>query len=216
MKLLRSLSDSPAYHCELERQFLAAHPAGGEDVLLLYVNRPSVIVGRNQQIEAEADVDYCRRHGIEIVKRLSGGGAVYHDRGNINYAFIAGRGATPALDRDFLAPVQAALRSAGVETTAGARRDLWVGGRKISGTASFVTADSILFHGTLLHRTDLDRLARALHGDPSKRGKRIASVPAQVMNLSEITDPGESTGEFLDRISCFLAGYYCICKVSYI
>jgi lipoate-protein ligase A len=210
------MSDSPAYHCRLEKQILTAPPAGSEDVLLLYVNRPSVIVGRNQQIEAEADVDYCRRHGIEIVRRISGGGAVYHDYGNINYAFIVGRGTAPALDRDFLAPVLAALQSAGVNATVGARRDLRVDGKKISGTASFVTADRILFHGTLLHRTDLDRLARALHGDIAKRGKRIASVPDEVMNLSEITDLHESTDEFLDRTGRFLADYYRADRISYI
>jgi lipoate-protein ligase A len=200
----------------MEKYLLTERPADGGDVLFLYINCPSVIVGRNQQIEAEVDIDYCRRENIEIVKRISGGGAVYHDFGNINYAFIARRGATPALDRDFLAPVLAALQSAGVEATVGARRDLWVGDRKISGTASFVTADRILFHGTLLHRTDLARLARALHGDPSKRGKHIASVPAKVMNLSEITGPDERTDAFLDRMIRFLAGYYRTDEVSYI
>jgi lipoate-protein ligase A len=206
MRVMRSASDSPAYHCELERQLLAARP--GEDVLLLYVNRPSVIVGRHQQIEAEVDVAYCRRHGIEIVRRISGGGAVYHDRGNINYAFVVDRGATPALEMDFASPVQAALRLFGIAATVGARRDLWVDGRKISGTASFVTADRILFHGTLLHRTDLTHLARALHGDPAKRGRHIASVPARVMNLSEMAGPECSTEQFMDMLFAFFVSYY--------
>ncbi|MDR2120030.1 MAG: lipoate--protein ligase family protein [Tannerella sp.] len=207
MKLLQSLSDDPAHHCNLEKQLLTAHPSDDGDVLLLYINRPSVIVGRHQQIEAEVDVRYCRRHGIEIVRRISGGGAVYHDYGNINYAFVVDRGATPVMDADFASPIIAALRAVGVDATAGARRELLVGGKKISGTASFVTAGRILFHGTLLHRTDLARLARALNGDPEKRGKHIASVQAEVMNLSEITGDTEPTDEFLRRLIRFLSGY---------
>ncbi|MDR1407542.1 MAG: lipoate--protein ligase family protein [Tannerella sp.] len=207
MKILRSASDAPAYHCELEKALVSAHPPG-EDVLLLYINRPSVIVGRNQRIDAEVDVAYCRRHGIETVRRLSGGGAVYHDYGNINYAFIVDRDATPVLEMDFASPVLAALRACGIEATAGARRDLRVGDRKISGTASFVTAGRILFHGTLLHRTDLTRLARALQGDSSKRGKQIASTPDAVMNLSEIAGVEPSTERFLCRLLDFFTAYY--------
>jgi lipoate-protein ligase A len=200
------MSDSPAYHCDLEKQLLAERP--GEDVLLLYINRPSVIVGRNQQVEAEVDVSYCERHGIEIIKRISGGGAVYHDYGNINYAFIVDRGVTPVMDMDFASPILKALQSVGVAATVGARKELLVGGRKISGTASFVTGNRILFHGTLLHHTDLNRLSLALQGKPSKRGKHIASVPAGVMNLSEITGKDESTSDFLHRIYNFLTAYY--------
>lgn len=97
MLLLRSISDSPAFNCALEEYLLTERPAG--DVLLFYINRPSVIVGRNQRIEAEVDTGYCCEHGIEVVRRLSGGGTVFHDYGNINYAFIADKGSVPVLDR---------------------------------------------------------------------------------------------------------------------
>lgn len=93
MLLLRSISDSPAFNCALEEYLLTERPAG--DVLLFYINRPSVIVGRNQRIEAEVDTGYCCEHGIEVVRRLSGGGTVFHDYGNINYAFIADKGSVP-------------------------------------------------------------------------------------------------------------------------
>jgi len=206
MKILRSMSDLPAYHCDLEKQLLAER--SGEDVLLLYINRPSVIVGRNQQVEAEVDVSYCERHGIEIIKRISGGGTVYHDYGNINYAFIVDRGLIPAMDMDFTSPVLKALQSTGVSATVGARKELLVGGRKISGTASLVTGKRILFHGTLLHRTNLNHLSLALQGNPSKRGKHIASVPSGVMNLSEITGKDEDTNDFMERLLVFFSEYY--------
>jgi lipoate-protein ligase A len=206
MKILRSLSDSPAFHCDLERQLLTER--AGEDVLLLYINRPAVIVGRNQQVEAEVDRSYCDLHGIEIIRRITGGGAVYHDYGNINYAFIVDRDLRQPMDMDFTSPVLSALSAAGVEATAGARKELLVDGRKISGTASLVTGRRILFHGTLLHNTNLNHLSLALRGEPARRGKHIASVPSDVMNLSEITGADESTPQFLERIVNFLTAYY--------
>ena len=95
VRLVRSISDSPVLNGLLEEHLLTERPLG--DVLLFYINRPSVIVGRNQRIEAEVDTDYCLRHGIEIVRRLSGGGTVYHDYGNINYAFIVDKDERPVL-----------------------------------------------------------------------------------------------------------------------
>lgn len=162
MLLLRSISDSPAFNCALEEYLLTERPAG--DVLLFYINRPSVIVGRNQRIEAEVDTGYCCEHGIEVVRRLSGGGTVFHDYGNINYAFIADKGLRPGARPDFGVPIVAALRANGIEATVGARKELLAAGYKISGTASHVTRTSQLFHGTLLHRTDLERLDYTLRG----------------------------------------------------
>ncbi len=198
MKLILSPWNDPRRNVALEEYLMTERP--GEDVLLLYINAPSVIVGRHQLIEAEVDTAYCAREGIAVVRRLSGGGTVYHDPGNINYAFVVDKGELPALDRDFTGPVIRALRALGVEARAGERRELLCEGLKISGTASHITRDRILFHGTLLHRADLGRLAKALRGDGSLRGKAVASVPSPVANLSEWTGGEESTPEFLERL----------------
>ena len=206
MRLVRSISDSPVLNGLLEEHLLTERPLG--DVLLFYINRPSVIVGRNQRIEAEVDTDYCLRHGIEIVRRLSGGGTVYHDYGNINYAFIVDKDERPVLDRDFATPIIDALRPLGVEAVSGERKELLVGGYKISGTASHVARTRILFHGTLLHRTDLGALDRALRGDVSKRGRKVASVPSPVMNLATLTGEHETTEHFLGRLIGFFENYY--------
>ena len=206
MRLVRSISDSPVLNGLLEEHLLTERPLG--DVLLFYINRPSVIVGRNQRIEAEVDTDYCLRHGIEIVRRLSGGGTVYHDYGNINYAFIVDKDERPVLDRDFATPIIDALRPLGVEAVSGERKELLVGGYKISGTASHVARTRILFHGTLLHRTDLGALDRALRGDVSKRGRKVASVPSPVMNLATLTGEQETTEHFLGRLIGFFENYY--------
>jgi lipoate-protein ligase A len=207
MLLLRSMSDAPSRNSALERRFLSEQP-GAPDILLFYINRPSVIVGRNQRIEAEADVAYCREQGIEVFRRISGGGTVYQDCGNINYAFICGKTDVPFLDRDFTAPVREALRAFGITAAAGRRKELLAGGRKISGTASHITRNRILFHGTLLHRTDLDRMSRALQGDPTLRGRRIASVPSPVVNLSDLTGDSEPTTAFLEKLLLFFEGRY--------
>jgi lipoate-protein ligase A len=203
MFVVKSLSAEPLFNINLEKRLLERRCG---DILLFYINRPSVIVGKNQCIEAEANVDYCMKNGIEIARRISGGGAVYHDFGNINYAFIVARNEGQPLDRDYLLPVVEVLQSFGVQANVGARRELTVNNRKISGTASFVTRNSVLFHGTLLHSTNLENLSSALRGDKSKQGRQVASVPSEVMNLSDITGREEETEDFLERIIRCLCG----------
>ncbi|MDR1676693.1 MAG: lipoate--protein ligase family protein [Tannerella sp.] len=213
MLLLRSMSDAPSQNSALERRFLS-EPPDAPDILLFYINRPSVIVGRNQRIEAEVDVACCREEGIEVFRRISGGGAVYQDYGNINYAFICGKTDVSCLDADFAAPIREALRAFGITATVGKRKELLADGRKISGTASHVTRNRILFHGTLLHRTDLGRMSRALRGDPDLRGRRIASVPSPVVNLSDLTGDSEPTTAFLEKLLLFFEGRYGVKSVT--
>lgn len=205
MQLILSPWNIPWRNCALEEYLLTERPG---DVLLLYINLPSVIVGRNQSVEAEVDTEYCRREGIPVLKRLSGGGTVYHDEGNINYAFVCDKGNTPALDRDFATPILRALEALGVPATVGPRRELLCVGLKISGTASHITRTRVLFHGTLLHRTDLGRLGRVLRGDPARRGKGVASVPSPVGNIGRYSDPQESTSAFLERLAGVLLRQY--------
>lgn len=205
MELILSPWNSPERNCALEEYMVTERH---DDVLLLYRNMPSVILGRNQTVAAEIDGDFCRAHGIEVVRRLSGGGAVYHDLGNINYAFVSNKEASPVLDRDFLRPVVTVLQALGIEATVGKRKELLAGDRKISGTASHVTRNRQLFHGTLLHRTDLHMLERALRGDRTARGKGVASVPSPVVNIAELLHSDETTEAFLERFGALLLQYY--------
>jgi len=206
MQLLRSLSDAPAINSGIESTLFAS--PFKEDMLLFYINRPSVIVGRNQSVEAEVNTAYCATHGIEVIKRITGGGTVYHDYGNINYAFFIRKHTKSVLDLDFASPVVVALGSLGIQATVGARRELLCDGRKISGTASHTTGDSILFHGTLLHHTNLTHLSEALKGDLSRRGRHVASAPATVMNLSEVTGTNETTAQFFEKFMQQLLIFY--------
>lgn len=165
----------------LEQELLS----GSEEVVLFYINDSAVVVGRNQTIEAEVNLDYCHRHGIEVVRRLSGGGAVYHDCGNLNYAIICNGGERP-LDRDYTEPIVWALRRLGLDAVTGRRGEITVDGVKISGSASMVQRGRVLFHGTLLFDANLETLISSLMGDESQRGKGVKSVRSQVGNVKPL------------------------------
>ncbi len=205
MKITVSTNTDPAFNLNLEERLLSGEEGQeGGDILLLYVNSRSVIVGRNQNPAAEVDFAFCYANNIPILKRISGGGAVYHDTGNINYSFITGSGGesgSSVLDRDFLEPVIAVLGKLGIDAVRGRRKDILLGGRKISGTAATVKKGRALFHGTLLYDTDLSMLEKALRGDSSLRGRRVASVSSPVVNIREYMQWSESTEEFFHRLA---------------
>jgi lipoate-protein ligase A len=206
MKIIVSTTTDPWANLEEEKRRFAEHTYG--DLLLLYINAPSVIIGKNQLAEAEADIDYCQRHGIPVLRRLSGGGAVYHDPGNINYAFITDAPKSGALDRDFLEPVIAALQSFNIAVQIGKRKELIAYSKKISGTASHISRGRQLFHGTLLYDTDLERMRLALNGNVSLRGRHVASVPSAVGNIAEMLAEKVSAQEFMMKLADFFERYF--------
>ena len=186
----------PAYNLALEEVM-----AGQADApfVMLWRNRPSVIIGRNQNACREFDSAYAREHGIVAVRRMTGGGAVYHDLGNLNYSIFAFE--TDANRRyvdfaPFAAPVLSALRTLGVDAEFSGRNDILVGGRKVSGSAKSVHAGRILFHGTLLFDVDFDVMAAVLTPPQAKiEAKGVASVRARVANLNEFL-PGMTRETF--------------------
>lgn len=183
MKLLVSDRHDPAYHLALEEYLFYQK---NEEFALFYVNSPSVIIGCNQVWENEVDADFCTRLGIPVLRRMSGGGAVYHDSGNLNYSFISNQSENKSsLSAEFLQPVVTALSNFGFHAVVGKRKDLWLpDGFKISGTASHIAAKRELHHGTLLYNTNLEKLAGALNpGKKEQKAKGIASVPSPVKNI---------------------------------
>lgn len=158
-----------------------------EDLLLFYINEPSIIIGRNQNTLEEINKDYVEAHGIHVVRRLSGGGAVYHDLGNLNFSFLT-RNARENFQnfKKFTAPVIAVLNHLGVPAELGGRNDILAEGRKISGNAQYLSGDRMVSHGTLLYDSDLSNVSEALTVRLSKiNSKGIKSVRSRVANIRE-------------------------------
>lgn len=156
-----------------------------EPIIFFYINRPSVIIGRNQNTLEEVNEDYVNTHHIDVVRRLSGGGAVYHDFGNLNFSFIL-PDANDYMDFATLTqPIVDAIRHLGVsDVHLSGRNDLLIGEQKFSGNAMYRYNDRMFCHGTLLFDSDLNQINDILTVDPSKLKKKgISSVRSRVTNI---------------------------------
>ncbi|WP_342430198.1 lipoate--protein ligase [Neobacillus sp. FSL H8-0543] len=173
-----------------------------ETYLLFYINEPSIIIGKNQNTVEEINTEYVEGNGIHIVRRLSGGGAVYHDLGNLNFSFITkDDGESFHNFRKFTEPVVAALRKLGVNAELSGRNDLLAEGRKISGNAQFSTKGRMFSHGTLLFNSEMDHIVSALRVKKDKiESKGIKSVRSRVANISEFLEEKMEIEEFRSLI----------------
>ncbi|MBB6673374.1 lipoate--protein ligase [Cohnella nanjingensis] len=176
----------PALNLALEEYTLRQLP-GDQPYLLFYINRPSIIIGKNQNTAEEVNAAYVEKQGIQVVRRLSGGGAVYHDLGNLNFSFVTKDDGQSFHDfRKFTEPVVAALRELGVEAELSGRNDIQVGERKISGNAMFSTKGRMFSHGTLLFDSHMENVSSALNVNPLKfESKATKSVRSRVANIAE-------------------------------
>lgn len=168
-----------------------------ENFIYLWINSPAVIVGQNQNTIREVNLTYTEENGIKVVRRLTGGGAVYHDFGNICYTVIAPYNAGEDNYRKFTAPVIGYLKTIGVNAEFAGRNDILINGRKVSGNAQTIYKERILHHGTILFDTDMTVLSKALK--PSKikmESKGIKSVRSRVINVSEVLPEKISAEEF--------------------
>jgi len=173
-----------------------------DDLLLFYVNSPAIIIGRNQNTIEEINSDVVAARGIQVVRRVSGGGAVYHDLGNLNFSFMT-RDVHARFNRYdlFNRPVVDVLKELGVPAEIGGRNDILAGGRKISGNAQFATAGRMFSHGTLLLDSNLDDVTAALRPKPGKvESKGVKSIRSRVANISEFLREPITVNELRDRI----------------
>lgn len=170
-----------------------------EPVLFFFVNNPSIIIGRNQNTMEELDNQFVRTHRIQVVRRLSGGGAVYHDRGNLCFSFIlpGALGQKPDFE-NFTRPIVSALNQLDVPAVLSGRNDILVNGAKISGNAYYRNENGAVCHGTILFDTDLSVLSRALKPNRGKlASKGVRSVRSRVANLKPLL-PGIENVEALE------------------
>ncbi|TMW73903.1 lipoate--protein ligase [Alteribacter natronophilus] len=179
-------------------EYALKHLDPEDTYLLFYVNGPSIIVGKNQNTIEEINRDYVDENGIKVVRRLSGGGAVYHDTGNLNFSFITkDDGESFHNFRKFTRPVVDALQKLGVDAEMTGRNDLQVGERKISGNAQYTIKGRMFSHGTLLLDSEMENVVKALNvSDEKIRSKGIKSIRSRVANINEFLDEPLSMEEF--------------------
>lgn len=169
-----------------------------ETYLLFYINRPSIIIGRNQNTIEEINADYVEGNGITVVRRLSGGGAVYHDLGNLNFSFITkDDGDSFHNFKKFTQPVVETLEKLGIHAELSGRNDILAEGKKISGNAMFSTKGRMFSHGTLLFQSEMDHIVSALKVKKDKiESKGIKSIRSRVGNIADFLKEPMSVEEF--------------------
>lgn len=199
MKLsyLNVSTTSPSWNLALEQYVFDCLPRD-RTYFMLWQNDNAIIVGKYQNTLAEIDLPYVREHNIQVVRRLSGGGAVYHDLGNLNFTFISDAGREDQINFHlFCRPVLQALEELGVKAEINGRNDLTIDGKKFSGNSQYIRQGRVMHHGTILFDSDLSVVERALQVDPEKiRGKGIRSVHSRVTNVKDHLPRAVELSEF--------------------
>ena len=177
----------PRINLAIEEYVLKNMDIEKDDYLLFYINQPSIIIGKNQNTIEEINTDYVDENGIIVVRRLSGGGAVYHDLNNLNFSFLTKDDGDSFMNyKKFTQPVVDALAKLGVNAELSGRNDIMAEGKKVSGNAQFTTKGRMFSHGTLLFKTDIDAVVNSLKVKQDKiESKGIKSVRSRVGNISD-------------------------------
>ncbi len=208
MRYLKNPSTNPYYNMAFDEYCLESLPID-EPVFFLWQNRPAVIVGFNQEVNTEVNLDYLKENGIDLVRRVTGGGAVYHDLENLNYTIV---GRSEDLERDYpeyASLLAKALQTLGVPATLSGRNDILVEGRKVSGFAKRVCKNRLMVHGTLMYNVDVDVLTNVLNPSTTKlQSKGIASVRSRVANLCEYLPEIPDIQTFSQRLEEILSNNY--------
>lgn len=185
MLIIDSPSNNAYFNIASEEYLLYKYPK--ETIFLLYINAPSIIIGKFQNTLAEINLDYVQAHGIKVVRRMSGGGAVYHDLGNLNFSFHILLGTNDFMDfSTFTQPVVSLLNNMNIPAKLEGRNDLLIDGKKFSGNAKLAKNGKMIQHGTLLISSQMEVLGDALKVNPLKFiDKAVKSNRARVINLNE-------------------------------
>ncbi|MBN2796356.1 MAG: lipoate--protein ligase [Clostridia bacterium] len=182
MKIILNENTSLSFNMAAE-EYLMKH--SNDDVFMLWRAARSILIGKNQNTMKEINYDYVKEHNIDVVRRLSGGGTVFCDLGNTNFAFIVTDNQAFSDFRKFTTPILEVLRNLGVNAEFSGRNDLTIDGLKFSGNAQYKYKDRLLHHGTLLFSSDIGDLAKALNPDQLKlKSKGVDSVKSRVTNIS--------------------------------
>ncbi len=196
-------NDDPAVNLALE-EFLVRNESMTGRYMLIYRNRPSIIIGKHQNIAEEVNLKYCAQEGIPVYRRLSGGGTVYHDPGNINIAFITARSLKRVNNYGyFIQPLIRLIRRLGADAQTDRRSNILINGRKISGNAQFTSRTRMLSHGTVLYTANLHNLSRALRINARWRveSKSSKSVRSTAGNLADFLPEKRPIERFIQDVA---------------
>jgi lipoate-protein ligase A len=188
----------PRINLAIEEYALKTMDVDKDSFFLFYINEPAIIIGKNQNTIEEINTDFVDINGIHVVRRLSGGGAVYHDLGNLNFSFITkDDGDSFRNFKKFTQPIVDALKEMGVDAELSGRNDILAEGRKISGNAQFTTKGRMFSHGTLMFDTEIDAVVSALKVRKDKiESKGIKSIRSRVANITEFLEQKSTIEEF--------------------
>ena len=202
-----SKTDDPSFNLATEELLLRHYK---ENIIFLYINKPSVIVGKHQNTLSEINLSFLEQNHIPVYRRLSGGGTVYHDHGNINYCII--ENGQPGQLVDFVrasTPVVEALKNMGIDARHGKRNDLLYGFKKISGNACHVYKSRSMHHGTLLYKTNLQHLTESLKTNGINfKDRSVKSVRSEVLNISGLIGSNKTPTEFMAQMGEHLRQKY--------
>ena len=207
MKLsyLDLMTTDPSYNLAMEQHVFDCLPRD-RMYFMLWQNDNAIIVGKYQNTIAEINEEAVRERGIRVVRRLSGGGAVYHDMGNLNFTFITDADKMDGIDLHmFCVPIVETLRSFGVQAEISGRNDITVDGKKFSGNSQYVREGRVMHHGTIMFDSDLTTVTQALQVDREKiQSKGIKSVASRVTNLRPYMPAGTTLDQFRQRLLAYL------------
>ncbi len=197
------LKEEDPFFCLAAEEFLLKKR--DEEIFMIWQSHDTVVVGKHQNALGEINYRHVREKGIRVARRISGGGTVFHDRGNVNFTFIKNVKSPDEMSfRMFTEPVRGALAQMGVVAETSGRNDLQVEGRKISGNAQHIFRNRALHHGTLLFSSDLANLGEAIRVEPGRySGKAVQSNRSTVANISEFLPSPISSGEFIRQLFAY-------------
>ena len=213
MKLLTLRTKDPYLNLAIE-EYLFLNST--EDIFMLWQNEPTVVIGKNQNAFAEIDMAYIEKNNIHIARRITGGGAVYHDIGNLNYSYISSSNGDKTLDFEyFTRPIIEVLGTLGIKAYLSGRNDILADGKKFSGSAQYSFGGRTLHHGTLLFDSDFTVLSSVLKVDEEKIiSKGIKSVRSRVINLKELMPLERTIDEFLALLEDYFLSVYGAERIS--